>query len=103
MVTGTMSPNFDTKHALNVLSSQTRSQNSAYTIRKSLIFCVLCTLFEQISSGINRDILKSPTLCGAKNRNKLHVPSHFGHVDSPKWLSIFMSVNFLIPQNLYSI
>ena len=25
---------------------------------------------------MNRDILKSPTLCGAKNSNNVHVPSH---------------------------
>ena len=53
--------NFDEKHSLNVLENQTRLQNSAYTTRKSLIFHVLCALFEQIPSGINRDILKSPT------------------------------------------
>ena len=39
-------------------------------------FCVLCALFEQIPFGMNRNILKNPTLCRAKNSNKLHVPSH---------------------------
>ena len=34
------------------------------------------SLFEQIPFGMNRDILKHPTLCGAKNSNKLCVPSH---------------------------
>ena len=53
--------NFDEKHSLNVLENQIRLQNSAYTTRKSLIFRVLCALFEQISSGINQDILKNPT------------------------------------------
>ena len=50
--------NLDGKHSPNVLENQTRLQNSAYTTRKSLIFRVLCALFEQIPSGINRDILK---------------------------------------------
>ena len=50
--------NFDEKYSQNVLENQTRLQNKAYTTRKSLIFRVLCALFEQISSGINRDILK---------------------------------------------
>ena len=78
--TGTMSTNFDKKHPWNVLENKT----SAYTTRKSLIFCVLHTLYEKISLSTSRDILKSPNLCGAKSRNKLHVPSHFGHVDSPQ-------------------
>ena len=43
------------------LKNQTRLHNSPNTIRKSLIFCVLCALFEQIPSGINQDILKNPT------------------------------------------
>ena len=68
--------NFDEKHSPNVLENPTRLQNSACTTRKSLIFRVLCALFEQIQSGINRDILKNPSLCGAKNSNKLRVPSH---------------------------
>ena len=38
--------NFDEKH----------SQIKAYTTRKSLIFHLLCTLFEQIPLGINREI-----------------------------------------------
>ena len=59
--TGTMYMNFDEKHSPNVLENQTRLQNSAYITRKSLIFRVLCVLFEQIPSGINRDILKNPT------------------------------------------
>ena len=50
--------NFDEKHSRNVLENQTRLQNSVYTTRKSLIFRVLCALFEQIPSGINQDILK---------------------------------------------
>ena len=58
---GTMYINFDEKHPLNVLENQTRLQNSAYTTGKSLIFRILCALFEQISSGINQDILKNPT------------------------------------------
>ena len=49
---------FDEKHSPNVLENRTRLQNSAYTTRKSLIFCILCTLFEQIPSGIDQDILK---------------------------------------------
>ena len=52
---------FDDKHSPNVLENQTRLQNSAYIIRKSLIFHLLCTLFEQIPSGINPDILKNLT------------------------------------------
>ena len=36
----------------------------------------LCALFEQIPSGINRDILKNPTWCGAKNSNKFRALSH---------------------------
>ena len=68
--------NFDEKHYSNVLENQIRLQNSAYTTRKSLIFRVLCALFEQIPSGINQDILKNPTLCEAKNSNKLCAPSH---------------------------
>ena len=59
--TRTMYMNFNKKHSPNVLENQTRLQNSAYTTRKSLIFRVLCALFEQIPSGINRDILKNPT------------------------------------------
>ena len=35
----------------------------------------LCVLFEQIQFGMNRDILKIPTLSGAKNSNKLRVSS----------------------------
>ena len=50
--------NFDKKHSRNVLENQSRLQNSSYTTRKSLLFSVLCALFEQIPSGINRDILK---------------------------------------------
>ena len=50
--------NFDEKHSLNVQENQTTLQNSDYTTRKSLIFHILCPLFEQIPSGINRDILK---------------------------------------------
>ena len=53
--------NFDEKHSPNVLENQTRLQNNAYTNRKSFIFRVLWALFEQIPSGINRDILKNPT------------------------------------------
>ena len=41
---------------------------------KSLIFRILCALFEQIPFGMN--ILKNPTLCGAKDSYKLRVPSH---------------------------
>ena len=74
--TGTMYMNFGEKHSPNVLENQTRFQNSAYTTRKNLIFHVLCALFEQIPSGINWDIKKNPTWCGAKNSNKLCAPSY---------------------------
>ena len=50
--------NFDEKNSQNVLENQTRLQNGAYTTRKSLIFRVLCALFEKNPSGINGDILK---------------------------------------------
>ena len=60
----------------NVLENQTRLQNSTDTTRKSLIFHELCALFENNSSGINRDILKHPTWSGAKNSNNLCAPSH---------------------------
>ena len=63
-------------HRNNVLENQTRLQNSTDTTRKSLIFRELCALFENNSSGINRDILKHPTWSGAKNSNKLCAPSH---------------------------
>ena len=61
--------NLDKKHSLNVLENQIRLQNSAYTIRKNLIFCVLCTLFDKYKSvysalyllSINLNILKNPT------------------------------------------
>ena len=53
--------NFDEIHSPYVLKNHTRLQKSAYTTRKSLIFCVLCALFEKIPSGINRDILKNLT------------------------------------------
>ena len=74
--TGTMYLNFDEKHSPNVLENQTRLQNSTDTTRKSLIFRELCALFENNSSGINRDILKHPTWSGAKNSNNLCAPSH---------------------------
>ena len=45
---GTMYMNFDEKHSPNVLKNQTRLQYSAYTTRMSLIFRVLCALFEYI-------------------------------------------------------
>ena len=69
-------PDWQQKHSSNVLENETRSQNSAYTARKSLIIGVLCGLFEQISFGMNRDILKNPTWSGVKNSNKLRVHSH---------------------------
>ena len=53
--------NFDEKHSPNVPENQTRLQNSTDTTRKRLIFHELCALFENNSSGINRDILKHPT------------------------------------------
>ena len=53
--------NFDEKHSPNVLENQTRLQISAYITRKILIFRLLCILFEQNPSGINRDIQKNPT------------------------------------------
>ena len=59
--TRTMYMSSDEKHFPNVLENQTRLQSSNYTTRKSLIFRVLCALFEQIPSGINQDILKNPT------------------------------------------
>ena len=74
--TGTMYMNFDEKQSPNVLENQTRLQNSAYVTTKSLNFRVLCALFEHIPSGINRDILKNPTWCEAKNSNKLRALSH---------------------------
>ena len=64
------------KQSPNMLENQARSQNSAYTTRKSLIFRVLRILFAQIPLCVNRDSLKNPTLCGAKTGNKLPVPSH---------------------------
>ena len=64
------------KHSLNVLENDTRLQNSAYTVRMSFIFHVLCTLFEQIPFGMFRDILKNPTWSGVKNSNKLCVRCH---------------------------
>ena len=73
---GTMYMNFDEKNSQNVLENQTRLQNSVYTTRKSLIFRVLCALFEQIPSGVNRDIIKNPTWCGAKNSNNLRALCH---------------------------
>ena len=75
-VNGTMYMNFDEKHSPKVLENQTRLQNSTDTTRKSLIFHELCTLFENNSSGINRDILKHPTWSRVKNSNKLCAPSH---------------------------
>ena len=54
----------DSKHILRMFSRY-RSQNSAYTTRKSLISRVLCASFEQILFDMHRDILKNPTLCGA--------------------------------------
>ena len=71
-----MNMNFDEKHSPNVIESQTRLQNSAYTTRKNVIFRVLCALFEQIPSGVNRDILKNPSWCGVQNSNNLHALSH---------------------------
>ena len=64
---GKMYMKFGEIYSPNMLENQTRLQNSAYTTRKSLIFHVLCALFEQIPSGINQDILKHPTWCGAKH------------------------------------
>ena len=78
--TVTMYMNFDEKHPQDVLENQTRLQNRAYTTRKSLIFRVLCALFEQIPSGINRDIKK--ILPDAELKivtNFLH--KSFSHVD----------------------
>ena len=68
----------DSKNILRMFSRirPDRSQNSAYITGKGLIVRVLCVLFEQIPFGMNRDILKKPTLCEAKNSNKLRVPSH---------------------------
>ena len=58
------------------LENQTKLHNSTDTTRKSLIFRVLCALFEKIPSGINLDILENPTWSGATNSNKLCAPSH---------------------------
>ena len=59
----------------NVLENQTRPQNFYYIARKSSICALWCTLFEYIPLGITGDILKSYTLSGAKNSNKIRVPS----------------------------
>ena len=84
------SPDWQQTHSSNVHENLTRSQNGAYTTRKILIFLVLCALFEQIPFGMNKDILKNPTLCGAKNSNRLRVPSHLvtwsPHTDTMAWL-----------------
>ena len=69
-------PDWKQNHSLNVLKNETRSQNSAYTIRKSLIFRVFFALFEQITFSMNRVILKNPTWSGVKNSYKLRVLSH---------------------------
>ena len=74
--TWTIYMNFDENRSQNVLETQTRLQKSAYTTKKNLIFRVLCSLFEQIPSGINRDIQTNPTWCGAKDSNKLCAPGH---------------------------
>ena len=59
-----------TKLSLKVLKNS-GSRIIAYTTRKSLIFYVLCTSFEEVSFGININSLKSPTLSGAKiKKNK---------------------------------
>ena len=73
---GTMYMTFDENHSPIVLENQTRLQNNTDTTRKSLIFRELCALFENNSSGINRDILKHPTWSGSKNSNKLCASSH---------------------------
>ena len=46
-VTGTMYMNFDEKHSSNVLENQTRLKKSADTTGRSLIFRILCPLFEK--------------------------------------------------------
>ena len=63
----------------------------------SLIFRVLCALFEQIPFGKNRDILKkNPTLCGAKNSNKLRVPGHLvtwiPHTDNIRFTTTWIRI-----------
>ena len=97
--------NFDEKHFPNVLENQTRLQNSAYIIRKSLIFCILCALFEQIPSGINQDILKNPTWCRVKNSNKLCVPSHLvTWIPHTAWVGIIIEAadtQLVSKQNAY--
>ena len=57
--------------------SRESDQNRVYTTKKGLIFCVLSASLDQIQFGIAGDILKNPTLHGAKNINKLRVPSHW--------------------------
>ena len=74
--------NFDKNHSPNVLENQTRLQNSAYTTRKSLSVRVLYALFEQIPFAINRDNLKNPTLCWAKNSNELRLCALFEQIPS---------------------
>ena len=54
-------PDWQQYHSSNVLEIEIRSQNSAYTVRKSFIFRVLSTLFPQLPFDMNRDILKNPT------------------------------------------
>ena len=60
--TRTMWTNSDVKHSPNVLENQTRSQNSAYATRNSLIFRVLCILFEYVPLGLIAPLLINETL-----------------------------------------
>ena len=66
----------DSKNILRMFSRIRPACRIALTPTESLIFCVLCALFEQIPFDMKRDILKNPTLCRAKNSNTLCVPSH---------------------------
>ena len=52
---------FYEKHSPNVLENQTRLQNSSYTTRKSLIFSVLCALFD-LKSRYSKKILPDAEL-----------------------------------------
>ena len=83
--------NFDEKYSSNVLDNQTRLENCADTTRKSLIFRVLCALFEKNLSDINRDILNNPTRSGAKNSNKLsHLVTWIPHCVNRPYNSILI-------------
>ena len=88
-------PDWQQYHSSNVLENEIRSQNSAYTVRKSFTFCVLCTLFPQLLFDMNRDILKNPTEVELKIvTNSVYFVMSFGHMDSPQciWISTLKPV-----------